>query len=292
MKILSLIGLVLCLPLGAWSQIITMDSLQRISMAGSDELNPAWSTDSRLLAFQSNKNDKSTIYIYDLIHDSLYQLATKNLNVSYPAFIPKNKEVAYALETDNGPLLFKTDLQTKQSQKLFEREILATAPSFSPSGRLVVFKGYDHNTESWQVYSYDFIYDNLNRLTAYPHHEIFRPQFSPDGKSILFGLKNKHYPYEEALVEINWYGEPQYVVDSISAHDFCWLTNGFRIICSETSALSYNKLISIRKDGSIPTIVTDDHFKKATPAISPDGNKMAVAVRFKDDYDLVIFKLQ
>jgi Tol biopolymer transport system component len=274
------------------AQIIELDSSKRIVNAG-DDLFPSWSKDSRQLIFQNNHSGNFDIFLYELDKDTIITVADTESDEQHPDFIPPGyNEVAYALKTENGYHLYKTDLITKKTSPLFKRDIRGKAPSFTPSGRLVVFNGYDKSSESWQVFSYDFIYDNLNKLTSFKHHEIIRPQLSPDGKVILFGLKDKRYPYNESVVEINWYGEPVATLDSVSSENFCWNNTGFRIICSQNTGLKINQLVSERKDGSYRYFLTSDRYRKATPAVSPDGTMLAVSVKFEEGYDIVIFKLK
>jgi len=279
--------------LTGFSQVITLDSIKRIMLPESDEINPSWSADGRYLIFQSNQHGQWDIYIYDFSLDSLQNITLSNSDETDPVFFPhSNTNISFVLKKEEFTVLYKMDILSSTKKPLFNRDIYALSPSFSPSGRLVVFKGYDHNTENWQVFTYDFIYDNLNKLTNYKHHEIFSPQFSPDGRAILFGLKDKRYPYPESLIEISWYGKKQQEIDSVSANNFCWTANAFRIICSENRKPGSNQLLSIRKDGSKSFTLTKNRYPKASPAVSSDGTKMAVAIKTDGNYDIVIFKLR
>ncbi len=286
-----LILLIASLNLSIAGQNLEIDSAQRITMAGSDELFPSWSPDSKQIVFQSNKNGNSDIFIYNIDQDSTWQITSGKADKRHPVFIPKSHEIAFDSQIDDKVYIFKIDPATGQQDVVFKRKLFCKEPSFSPSGRLMVFTGYDKTSESWQIFSYDFIYDNLNQLTDYKQKKVFNPQFSPNGKIILFGTEDKHTPYARTLEEINWYGNSITSIDTLPARSYCWTPDSYRIICTLKKKDSANRVISIRKDGSALFSLSDDDYQKSTPALSPDGKKLALSVKLGNDFDIVIVNL-
>jgi Tol biopolymer transport system component len=270
---------------------LNADSVFRIKMKNSDELYPAWSADGTRLVFQSNRYGNNDIFLYDFLKDTVLRLTNGKADEQHPVFMPESNSVAFDSRIGNKVYLFKIDTVTGRKDVLFTRKLFCEAPSFSPSGRLVVFKGYDRNSETWQIFSYDFVYDNLNRLTHYTGKKVSAPVFSPNGKVILFGLQDKEPPYKRSMEEINWYGERVCHLDSVRGSSYCWSDAGFRIIYSDKQPDSVFRLLSVRSDGTSTYILLDDRFPKFSPALSPDGSKLAVAVKFENDFDIVIIKV-
>jgi Tol biopolymer transport system component len=281
----------LLFSVNVFGQIVEIDSVKTIILKGSDELFPAWSKNGTLLTFQSNKTGNWDIMLYDFDKDTLIVLTKTNADEQHPVFVPKSDEIAFDSQIEDKVYIFKINYKSLKKSYIFNRKIFCKEPSFSPNGNIMTFKGYDINSESWQIFSYDFIYDNLNKLTSLNKKEVFSPIFSPDGNIILFGVKEKTAPYYEYLEEINWYGEKLDSIGAVSSRDFCWTPSGFRIICSHNETLKINQLVSERKDGSFKYVLTSDKYYKSSPAISTDGKKLAVAIKKNNEYDIVIFNI-
>ena len=272
------------------AQRIEIDSAQRITMPGSDELFPAWSSDNRQIAFQSNQNGNNNLFIYDLKQDTIRQITSGKADKQHPVFIPNSNDIAFDSQINDKVYIFKIDPATGQQDVVFKRKLFCKEPSFSPSGRMIVFTGYDKTSESWQIFSYDFIYDNLNQLTHYKQKKVFNPLFSPNGKIILFKTEERLTPFSQSLEEINWYGKSLISIDTISAQSYCWSPDSYRIVCTLKKD-STHRVISIRKDGSAAFLLSDNEYQKATPALSPDGKKLALAVKLGNDFDIIIVNL-
>jgi len=272
-------------------QMLDTKSSVRIELLQSNERFPAWSEDGKQLVFQSDRNEESNIFLYDLVADTLIQVTSGTANKSHPVFIPGHSEIAYDILSGGWPLIFKINLESGEQKRLFRRKLFCKSPSFSPSGRVVAFIGYDRKSETWQIFSYDFVYDNLNQLTHFKNEKLFRPMFSPDGKIILFSTQETEIPYSRILHQINWYGDKVQDMDTIAVTSYCWLSDSYRIVCSLKKSDSDAALITIRKDGTSVMLLCNDTIQRDTPALSSDGKKIAVAVKFGNNFDIVIYNL-
>ncbi len=283
--------LLLALSPTAKSQILDTTHVFRIELPKSNEQFPAWSEDGSLLVFQSTLKGHTELFIYDFANDSLIQVTGGKANMSHPVFIPGSNNIAYDKMEQDGSHLYKINLASGNRELLFKRDILCKAPSFSPSGRLVVFIGWDKKSDTWQIFSYDFVYDNLNRLTNLMDKNLSRPLFSPDGKTILFGTQSNPNSINFDLHQINWYGDKLYEPDSIHAVSYCWAVNNYRIVCLKSIATNVYSFITIRKDGTIPMLLSTDTIQRVTPSLSPDGKKIAVAEKIGSNFDIVIYNV-
>jgi len=288
---LLIVLLMQALTTPAKSQMLDTTNFVRIKLEQSNERFPSWDKDGKRVVFQSSGKGYSQLFLYDLLKDTLVQITTGETNKSHPVFIPNENSIAFDASISHEVYLFKIDPSTGKQELLIHRDLQCETPSFSPSGRLMVFKGYDINNETWQLFSYDFVYGNLNQLTHLKNSELLMPVLSPDGKTILFGTRDKAMPYSRSLHEINWYGEKIEDIDSIAATSYCWISNGYRIICSTEMPLNNYSLISLRKDGTTSMKLCSDTLQRVTPAVSPDGKKIAVSVKFGNNFDIVVYNL-
>ncbi len=287
--LLPWLWLVFALP--AKCQMLDTTNVFRIKLLQSNEQFPAWSEDGSKLVFQSAGSGYAQLFLYDFFKDTLIQITFDETHKSHPVFVPNQNQIAFDVYIHDQVKIFKLDLTTGVRQPFFRRSLLCEAPSFSPSGRWAVFKGRDPNRETWQLFSYDFVYDNLNQLTHVKNSKLSRPVLSPDGKIILFGTRDNAVPYTRSLHEINWYGEKIRDLDSLAVSSYGWLANSYRIVCSMDEPHESPSFFTITKDGTYMMPLCSDTLHRVNPALSPDGKKIAVAAKFGNNFDIVVYNL-
>ena len=148
-------------------QIIVIDTSRNISRNPGDDVSPAWSPDSKKLVYQSNRNGNQDIFMYDLEMDSTIQLTFSFQNEQHPEWHPDGNAIVFDAGDDTMQYLYKISLKTLQISPLFDRQIVCKQPVMASDGRMVYFLGYDAPHENWELFSYHFIYDNLNQLTLF-----------------------------------------------------------------------------------------------------------------------------
>jgi|TARA_B100001971_G_C18259160_1_gene585034 Tol biopolymer transport system component len=252
-----------------------------------DELFAEWSYDGKNLLFQSVINDESRIYVYRLDDDNAVCLSKLKYNFRNPVWHPDGDKIVFDSDKDGIDYLYKLDLNTLEVRPLFHRNIKSRNASFSTSSRQVYFNGYDELTNRWEIYSYDFVYNNLNRLTEYRFGSC-NPDIYNNGKQIVY-CKINPADNKKNLEVINWYGEPKIEFDKFPAYHPSWGPSGFKIFFISTMDNEISELYSIWKDGSHLERHTHDSIWVANPVISPDGTKMAMSVLTDEDWDIFIF---
>ena len=270
----------------ATAQPFTIDSTcQSVSSQG-DNLFPKWSEDGTRLLFQSNRNGNWDIFLFDFNRDTLLQLTNDTTNEQHPVWFPNENKIVFDSDREGLSYLYKKDLTTGNTSFLFKRKIECRQASFPPTKRLVYFSGLDRLTEKWAIYSYDFVSDNLNNLTDLKAN-CSMPAVSPNGKQILFIRTTKTYPFNQLSI-LNWYGNLETELDSLRATDPIWSPNGLKIYFISREDNLQGEIYSIWKNGSHLERLTNDQLKVKTPAISPDGTKMALSVLKENRFELFI----
>lgn len=127
----------------------------------SKESNPAWSSDSSLLAFSSNMTDLSedtfgpppgsiqNIWYMEFENPETLKQLTK-LGGSMPAFSPDNQWIAYidfSKPTSNGDIAV-INLENKKKYFLTDTEALETNPVYSSDGKKVFFVQFKKDTNN------------------------------------------------------------------------------------------------------------------------------------------------
>ncbi|MCF6170919.1 MAG: hypothetical protein L3J66_08085 [Bacteroidales bacterium] len=273
----------------ALAQTLRIDSTCRTITLDGDELFPSWSADGTKLLFQSNTNGNWDIYLYEFDVDTLLQLTSATSNEQHPVWMPDGKHLVFDSDREGGYYLYKMDVGPGEQSFLFRREIECRQAAFPPAKRLVYFSGFDRQNEKWAIYSYDFVSDNLNKLT-HRKDDCSHPAVSPNGKHILYLKSASTYPFERMSV-LNWYGNHVIEMDSVWAIDPAWGPNGLKIYFVSGNNRLQNEVFSLWKNGSHLERLTNDNLNVRTPAVSPDGSKMALAVMYENSFDIFIIPL-
>lgn len=271
---------------GLSAQEIVIDSGLQILRPGSDEFFPAWSADGSCILFQSVSLTSSDIFLYMVATDSVIQL-TQNMGINrHPVWHPDGKHIVFERVQSGEVHLYKMDLRTGALSRLFDRDIQSRDASFQQDGRLVYFTGYDAVHERWHIYSYDFIYDNLNLLNA-DQERCENPSVSPDGKKILY-QQSLPQSSDASLVVSNWYGDVSMTYEAFDIRDALWSPAGLKILFISPRDEEKGELYSIWTDETHLERLTFDGYEIRHPSVSPDGQKLVLSVNKQGDFDLVL----
>jgi len=259
---------------------------ENISNMIGDEVDAQWSTDGSSLLFQSKENENSIICIYHIETDTLQCTSNIDYNFNNLVWHPDGDKIVFDSDKNGIEYLYVLDLETNEIKPLFNRKIRCRNASFSESSRQVYFTGYDELAKRWEIYSYDFIYDNLNKLTSFKLG-CSNPEISNNGKLIAY-CKQNPFKGTKSIDVINWYGE-----SVISFKDFdgdfpTWNPSTFKIFFISYIDNKEGELYSIWKNGTHLERLTDDTLEIQSPSISPDESKIAVSVLTENGWDIYV----
>ncbi len=272
-----------------FAQDLDVTKAQRITRSSGENIQGAWSPDSQMIAFQTNRNGSWDIYCYRMAEDTVFPLIVSSANVRNPEWFPDGKRLVFDSDTLGIDYLFVYDIDSKEVSPLFKRKIQCKEASFPPSPRQVYFTGFDKITQKWQIYSYDFIYDNLNQLTRYTENCI-DPQVAPDGKHVVY-YKSPTVFEGSSMPIINWYGDEVSVFDSLQAYDPSWDPAGLKVFFVSDRDDKKGELYSIWKNGTHLERLTFDSLEIKQPSVSPDGQYMLVSLVDSVGSHLVLINL-
>jgi TolB protein len=145
-------------------------------------MSPAWSPDSRRLAYVSFEDNISTIYVQTLRTGNRVKVSSRVGINGAPAFSPDGRKLVVTLGGIDGNLdIYVLDLASRQFQRLTTNRAIDTEGSWSPDGRYIYFTS--DRSGGPQVYRIAVNGGNPERITFEGSYNA-RPRLSPDGKKL------------------------------------------------------------------------------------------------------------
>jgi len=166
-------------------QLIVADSdgFNQIAVVNSATplLSPAWSPDSRRLAYVSFERGNSAIYVQEITTGARRLIASfKGINGA-PAFSPDGTRMAMTLSRTGNPEIYVMDLASNALTQLTKSFAIDTEAVWMPNSRELLFTS-DRGGKP-QVYAMSDTGENVRRIT-FEGSENARPTVSADGKRI------------------------------------------------------------------------------------------------------------
>jgi TolB protein len=156
-------------------------------------MSPAWSPDSRRLAYVSFEGDQQAIYIQTLRSGTRDRVSARTGVNSSPVFSPDGRQLALTLSPDPGNLeIFTLDLGTQVLRRLTDNPAIDTEAVWSPDGQTIYFTS--DRSGSPQVYRVPVAPGGRAERVTFEGIYSARPRISPDGKqiAIAYGQNNTY----------------------------------------------------------------------------------------------------
>jgi TolB protein len=145
-------------------------------------MSPAWSPDSRRLAYVSFEGSRSSIFIQTLRTGNRIQVSSKPGINGAPAFSPDGRQLVVTLGGVDGNLdIYTLDINSRVSKRLTTNRSIDTEGSWSPDGRYIYFTS--DRSGGPQVYRVSSSGGTPERVTFDGSYNA-RPRLSPDGKKL------------------------------------------------------------------------------------------------------------
>jgi Tol biopolymer transport system component len=272
-----------------------VDARQLNTGADAVDRQPAYSPDGRRIAFRSER-DGGGLFVVDEAGGAARRVSRFGF---HPAWSPDGRQIAFSSETFNEPgedsperrsAIFITDLSTGTLRQLTGAETVydAVQPAWSPNGERVAYWGADREGRI-NLYTISAVEEKPEpvAVTQDPWTE-WSPAWSPDGRYLYFssdrsGAMNLwRVNIDESTGVVRGQEEPLTTPSSNSG----WVTfsrDGAEF--AYVRRLMFSRLYSADFDAasgqitSTPKELTSGERRVREPAVSPDGNWLAVRIQ-------------
>jgi TolB protein len=162
-------------------------------------MSPAWSPDSRRLAYVSFEGNRSSIFVQTLRSGNRVQVSSKPGINGAPSFSPDGRKLVVTLGGLDGNLdIHVLDINTREVARLTTHRAIDTEGTFSPDGRYVYFTS--DRSGGPQIYRVAAEGGNPERVTFEGSYNA-RPRLSPDGKKLAM-VHNDRGNYRIAVLDL------------------------------------------------------------------------------------------
>lgn len=145
-------------------------------------MSPAWSPDSRQLAYVSFEGDVSTIFVQTLRTGNRIKVSSRAGINGAPSFSPDGRKLVLTLGGVDGNLdIHVLDLRTRDLKRLTSNRSIDTEGTWSPDGETIYFTS--DRGGSPQIYRIGVDGGSPERVTFEGSYNA-RPRLSPDGRSL------------------------------------------------------------------------------------------------------------
>jgi len=155
-------------------------------------MSPAWSPDSRRLAYVSFEGDRSSIFIQTLRTGNRVQVSSRAGVNGAPAFSPDGRKLVVTLSDADGNLdIYTLDINSRQTKRITTHRAIDTEGSWSPDGSSIYFTS--DRSGGPQIYRVSANGGSAERVTFEGSYNA-RPRLSPDGEKLaMVHLVNGNY---------------------------------------------------------------------------------------------------
>ena len=145
-------------------------------------MSPAWSPDSRRLAYVSFEGNRSSVFIQTLRTGNRIQVSSKPGINGAPAFSPDGRKLVLTLGGIDGNLdIYVMDINSRQTRRVTTHRAIDTEGSWSPDGRHIYFTS--DRGGGPQIYRVAANGGTPERITFEGSYNA-RPRLSPDGSRL------------------------------------------------------------------------------------------------------------
>ncbi|CAG0960856.1 MAG: PD40 domain-containing protein [Anaerolinea sp.] len=157
------------------------ENLTRLTTDEAPEGSPAWSPDSTMIVFTSDRGDFRDLYIVGVDGKNERRLTDNGADNDFPAWSPDGQRIAFSSNWDGTWLLYTMDVSGHDMILLAESDTEQKEPAWSPDGSMIAYV----SSSPGEVYVMNSDGSNVRKVTEGGGFNT-NPIFSPDGKYLAF----------------------------------------------------------------------------------------------------------
>jgi TolB protein len=240
------------------------DNQKRLTINRSLNITPAWSPDSRSLAYDSFRRGRGgNIFISNIFQGTLEDL-TKDVGESWlPAWSPDGTRVAFSSTRDGNPEIYIANRDGSNVRRLTNHPNIDTSPTWAPSGTQIAF--VSDRTGAPQIYVVGADGTGLTKITSDTYCD--RPTWSPAPYNEI-AFASKTGPGFDIKVKNLTTGELRQITFGEGSNESpSWAPNGRHLAFSSNRA-GKTQIFTISRDGKDLRQIT-----RSGTNVQPDWSK-------------------
>ena len=241
--------------------------------------------DPRRIAFSSNRDGDSDIYVMNADGSGVTQLTNHPEFDGYPAWSASGEQIAFTSDRDGDWDIYVMNADGSGVTRLADHPEWDAEPAWSASGEQIAFSS--NQDGDWDIYVMNADGSGLTRLTDHPGlHQS--PDWSPDGGHIAFtSVRQDDEGWNIHVMNADGSGVTQLTNHPEFDGYPAWSPDGSRIAFSSDRDGDWDIYV-MNADGSGLTRLTDNAEDDRNPDWSPDGRRIAFTSDRDGDWDIYV----
>ncbi|HHJ19828.1 MAG TPA: Tol-Pal system beta propeller repeat protein TolB [Gammaproteobacteria bacterium] len=216
-----------------------------ILSSSSPLMSPDWSPDNQKVAYVSFENNRSSIYVQDVVTGSRTKVSNRKGINGAPAWSPDGTRLAITLSEGGSPNIYVLDLSSKRLTKISNDRTINTEPVWMPDGSHILFTS--SRSGKPQIYKVSASGGSAQRVTFEGDYNS-APSVSPDGRKIAM-VNGDGGRFRIAVLDLDS-GETRVVTNGTLDESPSFAPNGDMIIYATESG-GRGVLAAVSADGRV-----------------------------------------
>lgn len=240
----------------------------QLTDSSANDDHPTWSPDGTQIAFVSDRDGNSEIYILNIDSSDLIRLTDNDAQDRSPQWSPDGSQIVFQSDRGGNLDIYTMKIDGSGLIPLTDDPAIDRHPSWSPDGNQIVFiSRRDGNLE---IYTMNADGSNETKLTQTNTSENY-PFWSPDGSQILYySVEEESNNFDIYVLDVNS-SIPKRLTDLSDSDEWypTWSPDGTKIVFLSTRD-GNTEIYSMNADGTgEPMRLTNNSADDNTPQWKP-----------------------
>lgn|GEM_PF-3162242 len=233
-----------------------------------------WDPTEHLLFLAEDEQGIAQVFRIDPGSGKSEKLTNDTISKIALSFDQANDKLLISLVKAGKKTVIRHDESILNAEPLIPRQLQHEQAHVNAKGNMAAFIGKEENERHWNLYTYDFVYNNLNKLGSTNADHAY-PLWSPNADLLSFESRQPDESFTKLRV-IHWYGKIHLEIADNDYHikQASWSPNN-QWLAYVMENFGSSKLVICRKNGTDKTIIYESSRKISYPVWSASGSSIA-----------------